>query len=315
MPGSADGAGTAGRFRVCLAGDDTKYIDLYKDAFGQAWFRNSENSKIIFTISGSNCFAINTSIDTGTADASQGSFGFWTCKSFFMGAAGASSDITVGRKGATILRLTAGAETDASTFLMASGTGSAPSAYTNSSDTAGKDCIFRTQSGGAHSAANPRGGNFAIHLGSKGAGGSGNNGEFLVYSPANSLNLLGCRSDRINRQDFWQYVTPSSGFTADATPTTINSLTLSDNYVYHIRVRVLGIRTDGTVRESHEFLLTAYRNGGGASIQDTTTVHAPAAPTWTVACATSGNDVQVNVTGTAHNINWFSEINYAQLSE
>lgn len=277
---------------------------------------NGANIPIVFSINTTNSFAVTPAFSGSITASEQGPWGFWTKKAFYLSPNSTAQSLGLGAHSTTAFQFFTSATQSDSTTCLLLGSNTAPAAYLAAADTDGKDAIFRTQSGGAHASNNPDGGDFAIHLGSKGSGGSGSNGEFLVYSPANSLNVLGCRSDRINRQDFWQYVTPSSGFTSDATPATIASLTLADAHVYHIRVRVLGVRTDGTVRESYEFLLTAYRTGAGsASILDTTTVHAPAAPTWTVACAASGNDIDVNVTGTAHGINWFSEIGYAQLGE
>jgi hypothetical protein len=63
--------------------------------------------------------------------------------------------------------------------ILKSGKNAAPSAYAAAADTDAQDFHFRTQSGGTHAAANPRGGDFVLTLGASG-GGTGRAGHFRV---------------------------------------------------------------------------------------------------------------------------------------
>lgn len=95
--------------------------------------------------------------------------------------------------------------------------------------------------------------------------------------------------------------------TANATQTTIASLTLNDLRAYHVIARVIGVKTDGTDRASYEIRGTFYRNGGGATLQGALSVtHAVESDaTWDATLDTNGNDVRVRVTGkAATNITW-----------
>jgi hypothetical protein len=65
-----------------------------------------------------------------------------------------------------------------------------PAAYTAAADTHGIDTFFRTQSGGAHSSNNPRGGDLAIQLGAAGAGGTGRIGRFQILTGPLNLDAL-----------------------------------------------------------------------------------------------------------------------------
>lgn len=106
--------------------------------------------------------------------------------------------------------------------------------------------------------------------------------------------------------------------TTDNTQTTIDSLTLEDDHVYHFRARVTALRSTGADRATYEFIATVYRTGGGgATIQGSiTAVHtaesnASLAATFTV----SSNDVRVSVTGiTGQTFQWACILEYMNMS-
>ncbi len=101
--------------------------------------------------------------------------------------------------------------------------------------------------------------------------------------------------------------------TSDATVTTIDSITLDDNTVYHAKARVTGIKNDYSQRASYEFDVTAYRAGGNAIIQGTvTSLHSQESDaTWDAIFTVNGNDLRVSVTGVvATTIRWTCILEY-----
>lgn len=102
--------------------------------------------------------------------------------------------------------------------------------------------------------------------------------------------------------------------TTDATETTLVTIALSDNTVYHLKGTVVGNKSDHTDRASAQISATAYRAGGSATIQGfTTSLHAAKSdldwgdPTFSV----SGNNLLLTVTGkAATNIDWSGIVYY-----
>ena len=90
--------------------------------------------------------------------------------------------------------------------------------------------------------------------------------------------------------------------TLDATQTTLDTVTLTDENTYHVEALVTAVQSDGTDRASYHIACTAYRTAAGsATLQGSvTTIHgnesnAALDCTFTV----SGSDLRLSVTGIA----------------
>jgi hypothetical protein len=105
--------------------------------------------------------------------------------------------------------------------------------------------------------------------------------------------------------------------TTDATVTTLASITLSDGRAYHITVRVVGRKSDGTDRAFYWRAVLAYRQGGGATLQGSVVSLAAieSDTNWDCTIDASGNDIRVRVTGVASTtIYWLGTIEYQSVS-
>ncbi len=100
------------------------------------------------------------------------------------------------------------------------------------------------------------------------------------------------------------------------TPAIAWALTLTDGRAYSVRAKVIGrLTSDGSKRAGYEIETTAYRQGGGATLQGAVTViHSQESDaTWDCTFAVSGNDLRINVNGNtsgAENVAWVLEITY-----
>lgn len=106
--------------------------------------------------------------------------------------------------------------------------------------------------------------------------------------------------------------------TDDDTQTTIDSITLEDENVYHIEAYIIAVLSNGTQRASYHIAATVYRTGAGnATIQGSVTeLHVEESngslgATFTV----DTNDVRVSVTGiAAETWEWGCTIKYMNMS-
>ena len=114
----------------------------------------------------------------------------------------------------------------------------------------------------------------------------------------------------------WVTKDSTSLTTTDATTTLIDSITLEDNTAVLIRIQVIAMESDGSDRNVYIKAQGAYRDGGNATLQGSfTDIHlAVSDSNWLLAYAVSGNDVQVNVTGSvAQTINWICVMQYMEI--
>jgi hypothetical protein len=106
--------------------------------------------------------------------------------------------------------------------------------------------------------------------------------------------------------------------TTDANTATLGSVTLTDGRAYHINVRAVGRKSDGSDRAFYWRAVLAFRQGGGATIQAGTVVSLATVESnsnWDCTIDANGNDVRVRVTGVAGTtIYWVATIEYQSVS-
>lgn len=107
--------------------------------------------------------------------------------------------------------------------------------------------------------------------------------------------------------------------TTDDTATQAITYTLPDDHVYHVEMKGLGVKADGTDRASYQKIATVYRTGAGnATIQGSVTNShtAESNASWDADITVSGSDVRVTVTGvTATTIEWNIYLSIKRLAE
>lgn len=196
-PGQKDGGGANGKFIIqgATAAGEYRFDDARLTITGTTADIYFSQQGVVFrglqTSTGIKVMTVNYSGNTDLGMMGR----YWLSDS----ANGTTPDIGIYNSSAGIWSFTNGALTDASSSLKLSVSGTAPSSYTNAADTHGKHAIFRAQSGGTHTAANPNGGDFRFILGAKGSGGSGTAGTFKIYDSGASgyLNLSHNATDGI----------------------------------------------------------------------------------------------------------------------
>jgi hypothetical protein len=105
--------------------------------------------------------------------------------------------------------------------------------------------------------------------------------------------------------------------TTDATETTAASLTLLDDKVYNVVVRVVTRRSDvgGEARASWQFQTTAYRAGGGATLQGSVKQEYKSSSAGALAADldVDSNDLRVRVSGlAAQDFEWKAYVDYVE---
>lgn len=103
--------------------------------------------------------------------------------------------------------------------------------------------------------------------------------------------------------------------TADATQTTIDTVTLDDNHAYLIKVEGVAMENDGSGRRSKIMAGTFYRDGGGATQEGaTTSIHNEGSDAVLFDFTVNGNDVRVSVTGiAAEDWDWTGRLTVVEL--
>jgi len=111
---------------------------------------------------------------------------------------------------------------------------------------------------------------------------------------------------------------PAEVSTTDATQTTLDSITLLDENVYHVKAFVTSVKSDGSDRASYEIACTVYRTGAGnATLQGAVTVISSqeSDATWDATFTVNGNDLRLSVTGVAATtIRWAGTMHYINTS-
>jgi len=106
--------------------------------------------------------------------------------------------------------------------------------------------------------------------------------------------------------------------TTDATVTTLTSLTLEDENVYHVKVKATAVQSDGANRASYEKIITVFRTAAGsATIQGAITIihEIESNASWDLTLDVSGNDLRVRVTGiAATTIEWGCQLEFENIS-
>lgn len=107
--------------------------------------------------------------------------------------------------------------------------------------------------------------------------------------------------------------------TTDATVTILNTFTLEDENVYHVKVKATAVESDGSNRASYERIVTVYRTGAGsATIQGAiSTVHeVESDAAWDLTFNVNGNNLRVIITGVAATtIEWGCQLEIENISE
>lgn len=101
--------------------------------------------------------------------------------------------------------------------------------------------------------------------------------------------------------------------TTAVTQQTIDSITLDDNSVYHATAIVKAFE-DGVNRASYNLEVTAYRDGGSATLQGgVSSLHtSESEAAWDATFTVSGNDLRISVTGeAATTIGWTATMIYS----
>ena len=127
------------------------------------------------------------------------------------------------------------------------------------------------------------------------AGGSLTN-RFAVYSSGNIEFNAGTKTEGL------VFRKTAEIQTTDATQTTVDGFVLLDENTYHLKARVVGVKSDGSERASYEIDATAYRTGAGvATLQGSvTSLHTQESDaTWDATFTVNSNSVRVSVTGVA----------------
>lgn len=166
MPGAKDGAGSDGYVKVRRPGS-TNEVRIWATSAGG---HIDANSDFLYLDAG---YVLSKNFNPQAA----GTYYFGDYASDFLVAAFRNIQRASGQ---TLNFLASGSGvSDANTICKLHE--SAPSAFAAAADTNGKHCYFRAQSGGAHSAAHPDGGDFRFILGAAGSGGIGSDGRFKIY--------------------------------------------------------------------------------------------------------------------------------------
>lgn len=100
--------------------------------------------------------------------------------------------------------------------------------------------------------------------------------------------------------------------TTDDTPSPLWEMVLADQKAYWLEANVVARESTGADRVVQKVLVQAHREGAGAVVGDTLLEYLdPSTSTWVVEWASSGNNVQLQVTGPSTlTVNWAATIKY-----